>query len=194
MRQSLFLQNKRGISPLIATVLLIAFAVALGAVVMNWGKNYVQTTAVDAQKSGQAKQKCTSTNIEFIQVSGIPKVCVNDLQNATEIEFTIKNKAPHEIIDIEITILGDDDQYEGKLKEYYDDLNLTNKFPVTLEYKDGALGPNKIIVGTVNFTSVGNFEKVIFTPYIKVDGQKNPEACSDNTKDVDADEIYECAN
>lgn len=28
--------NKRGISPLIATVLLVAFAVALGAVVMSW--------------------------------------------------------------------------------------------------------------------------------------------------------------
>ncbi|MBS3158744.1 hypothetical protein J4206_05650 [Candidatus Woesearchaeota archaeon] len=39
---SLFIFNKRvgkrGISPLIATVLLVAFAVALGAVVMNWAK------------------------------------------------------------------------------------------------------------------------------------------------------------
>ena len=34
----IFLQ-KKGVSPLIATVLLISFAVALGAVVMNWGRN-----------------------------------------------------------------------------------------------------------------------------------------------------------
>jgi|FLOH01.1.fsa_nt_gi flagellin-like protein len=28
--------NKRGISPIIATILLIAFAVAIGAMIMNW--------------------------------------------------------------------------------------------------------------------------------------------------------------
>lgn len=35
--------NKRGISPLIATILLVAFAVALGAVVMSW------TSGVEAE-------------------------------------------------------------------------------------------------------------------------------------------------
>jgi len=30
---------RKGLSPLIATVLLIAFAVALGVLVMNWGKS-----------------------------------------------------------------------------------------------------------------------------------------------------------
>lgn len=28
--------NKRGLSPIIATILLIAFAVAIGAMIMNW--------------------------------------------------------------------------------------------------------------------------------------------------------------
>ena len=187
-RRGLF-YSKKGISPLIATVLLIAFAVALGAVVMNWGKNYVQTTAIDAQKSGQAKQKCTNTNMEFVQVSGIPKVCINNPLNTTEVEFTLKNKAPHEILDIEITILGDEDQYEKLLKS---ELNMTTKFPISDTYKNGALAPNKILVAKVNFTSIGKFEKVIFTPYISVDGKRDPEACSDNAKEVDADEIYQC--
>ena len=31
-----FLKSRRGMSPLIATVLLIAFAVAMGAMIMNW--------------------------------------------------------------------------------------------------------------------------------------------------------------
>lgn len=190
MRKTMF-SSKKGISPLIATVLLIAFAVALGAVVMNWGKNYVQTTAIDAQKSGQAKQKCTETNIEFVEVSGIPKICIDNPLNTTEVEFTLKNKAPHEIVDIEITVLGDNEQYEALLKE---DLNMTNKFPITAVYKTGALASNKILVATVNFTSVGSFEKVILTPYISVDGKRDPEACSDNSKEVDADEIYQCSS
>ena len=32
-------RSKKGVSPLIATILLIAFAVALGSVVLNWGLN-----------------------------------------------------------------------------------------------------------------------------------------------------------
>lgn len=37
--------NKKGVSPLIATILLIGFAVGLGAVVMNWGKSIVEETS-----------------------------------------------------------------------------------------------------------------------------------------------------
>lgn len=40
--------NKRAISPLIATVLLVAFAVALGAVVMSW------TSGVEPEPAGAA--------------------------------------------------------------------------------------------------------------------------------------------
>jgi len=66
--QSLFLFNKkvgkRGISPLIATVLLVAFAVALGAVVMNWAKG-VEETDTSASQVGAA----TSTATQGTQAS-----------------------------------------------------------------------------------------------------------------------------
>ena len=39
--------NKKGLSPLMATLLLVIFAIALGSVVMSWGKEYVEeATAV----------------------------------------------------------------------------------------------------------------------------------------------------
>ena len=181
MRGYLLFRQKRGISPLIATVLLIAFAVALGAVVMNWGKNYVQDTAISAQKSGQAKQKCTSTNIEFIVVSGVPKMCyVGNLTNSTEIRFTIKNQASHALEDLQVSILGDLNLIDQNMKN---NTNYTANFP---------LGSNKIFVGRVSLSSLGALEQVIFTPYIRVDGQKDPEPCTDNTLDIDADEIYQC--
>lgn len=184
MRRGLFRLNKKGISPLIATVLLIAFAVALGAVVMNWGKNYVVTTATDAQRSGQAKQKCTGTNMEFVMVSGIPKMCVDHITNASSVQFILKNKASDEIVDIEMTVLGDTDAVNMSLKSYFISIN-NSKFP---------LSPNKILIAkNVNISGVGEFEKIIFTPYIKVDGKKDPEACSDNTLNVDANEVYECS-
>jgi FlaG/FlaF family flagellin (archaellin) len=59
---------------LIATVLLIAFAVALGAVVMNWGRSYVEDTALNAQRTSQSKVDCSlGVSIEIKQISGDPK-------------------------------------------------------------------------------------------------------------------------
>lgn len=34
--------NKKGVSPLVATLLLVAFALVVGAVTMTWGKNYIE--------------------------------------------------------------------------------------------------------------------------------------------------------
>jgi len=51
--------NKKAVSPLIATVLLIAFAVALGAVVMNWGRSYVETTAEYAERGSDIQILCS---------------------------------------------------------------------------------------------------------------------------------------
>ncbi|MFH1770102.1 MAG: archaellin/type IV pilin N-terminal domain-containing protein [archaeon] len=36
--------NKRGLSPIIATILLIAFAVAIGAMIMSWTAGVVKET------------------------------------------------------------------------------------------------------------------------------------------------------
>jgi flagellin-like protein len=183
MRQTLFFNNKRGISPLIATVLLIAFAVALGAVVMNWGKNYVMTTAKDAQENGQAKQRCANTVMEFVQTSGVPMMCVDHLTNASEIRFTIKNKASHSIVDMGVTVLGSTDIYE-KL--------LTNDSVLKLKFSGAGLAQSRMIQGVLNVSGVGSFQKIIFTPYIKIDGRVAPEPCSDNTLFVDSNEAYEC--
>jgi len=57
--------KKRGISPLIATVLLIGFIVALVAVVMMWGKGFVMEKA---QKEGSLADKqlgCTRVKIDI---------------------------------------------------------------------------------------------------------------------------------
>ncbi len=34
--------NKKALSPLMATLLLVIFAILVGAVTMSWGKNYVE--------------------------------------------------------------------------------------------------------------------------------------------------------
>ena len=72
------MMNKRGIAPLVATVLLIAFSVALGAVVMSWGETYIEEKAEFVQQSGQhevASAGCGIVQWGFIEVSGLPEVC-----------------------------------------------------------------------------------------------------------------------
>jgi len=36
------MKNKKGLSPLVATILLVLFALILGTITMNWGKAYVE--------------------------------------------------------------------------------------------------------------------------------------------------------
>lgn len=59
--------KKRGISPLIATVLLIGFVVAVGAVVMIWGKGFITERA---QKEGALSQAQLDCNLVEIDLEG----------------------------------------------------------------------------------------------------------------------------
>lgn len=70
--------NKRGISPLIATIMLLAFAIALGSIVMTWGKDLIESaanepTAEVLEDSLAILQKCVDTGSinqdEFTQIS-----------------------------------------------------------------------------------------------------------------------------
>jgi flagellin-like protein len=67
--------NKKGVSPLIATVLLIGFAIALAAVVMNWGLGFMQETTESTEKQTQSALVCASD----LQFSIEDVDCVNDI-------------------------------------------------------------------------------------------------------------------
>lgn len=56
--------SKRGISPLIATVLLIGFIIALVAVVMLWGKGFIQEKAEKEGELAQAQLSCTRIKLD----------------------------------------------------------------------------------------------------------------------------------
>ena len=40
------IKNKKALSPLVATFLLVIFALVIGAITMNWGKAYVEKASV----------------------------------------------------------------------------------------------------------------------------------------------------
>ena len=72
----MLLRSKKAMSPLIATVLLIAFAVALGAMIMNWSADAVMDDSVDLESV------CASVNL---QNNG--NLCYGD----GKLTFSVKN-------------------------------------------------------------------------------------------------------
>lgn len=63
--------NKRGISPLIATVLLISFVVILSGVIMFWGRQFVTELMEKKGEVALAKSECvTGVDMDIIGVEG----------------------------------------------------------------------------------------------------------------------------
>jgi len=58
------MKNKKGISPLIATVLLIGFTVALAAVIMTWGLDYIKKITKGTEETTEEQLKCAK-DLEF---------------------------------------------------------------------------------------------------------------------------------
>jgi flagellin-like protein len=85
--------GRRGISPLIATVLLIAFAVSIGTMIMNWGK-------------GAVVGDCTETKIEVQKISDKPLFCYDTLN--TQVNVMIKNTGSTDINRLKMRVIAAD--------------------------------------------------------------------------------------
>ena len=76
--------GRRGLSPLIATILLIAFAAALGTLVVSW-----------ALPTPEPQGACQGVRIEFEQLPQAQTVCYSD--NSRELRFVIKNSGEQHV-------------------------------------------------------------------------------------------------
>jgi len=92
--------SKRGVSPLVATLLLVGFAVALGGIVMSWGQDLVEEGA-----SGNAN--CVDINIKLNSLQGTPvKSCFSGSGAAGYVDFIIENDAPFSVEGLSVWIFG----------------------------------------------------------------------------------------
>ncbi|MFH1133789.1 MAG: archaellin/type IV pilin N-terminal domain-containing protein [Nanoarchaeota archaeon] len=98
--------NKRGVSPLIATVLLIAFAVALGAVVMSWGKNYVEGQAKNVEDKSDREITCTTdVSMDWYERDDTRQVCYGN----GYVFFMIENGPVRDITQLKLIIDGENE-------------------------------------------------------------------------------------
>lgn len=81
-------RGKRGISPLIATVLLIGFVVALIMLVMLWGKNYVEELAAKRGALAQKQNECqnVAVGVKSAQFQGTVATLVIENQKDIDID------------------------------------------------------------------------------------------------------------
>ncbi|MGV8141428.1 MAG: archaellin/type IV pilin N-terminal domain-containing protein [Candidatus Woesearchaeota archaeon] len=93
-KRGVSIHGRRGISPLIATVLLIAFAVSIGTMIMNWGKDAV------------AVGDCSETKLEVQMLNERPVFCYDVLNN--KINVMVKNVGSTEIDSLKMRIITPD--------------------------------------------------------------------------------------
>lgn len=143
-----FLFNKKGVSPLIATVLLIAFAVSIGAVIMNWGKSALEEEEEVAEEPDFMK---------WYMGNNIEDLCYDD----TKIIFNVKGDPP---INIRATkIIG-----KG-VKEDYLPENIVN---IPEE------GQVQKITLPFDVSKYGVLNQIIFYSFDTAITKDNPQRCS----------------
>ena len=161
--------NKKAISPLIATVLLIGFAIALGALVMNWGKSYVeeQFSTIDVQY--KAEQQCElNAKLEIKEIAGRPKLCYR-LSSSTNltVEYIIENEGPKQIEGYRVTVIGADDS-----------INTTGS---NFAIENRSLAPGEIFRNITTFvvpSTFGSLAQVEFTSRLNTTGSLTPTLCT----------------
>ena len=86
--------NKRGISPLIATLLLISFAVALGIVIMSFGRAQVELEA----------QCPINVGLKISNIGGEDQFCYSAATK--EIKFTLENGVNIKVEGLIFNVIG----------------------------------------------------------------------------------------
>ena len=168
-------RSRKAVSPLIATVLLIAFAVALGAVVMNWGRGYVEDTANIARERSDIEVTCASeVNLKIVTIDSVPQICHNDTDNKT-VFFIVENRQSKKIEKIQARLIGDSTRVPYTADLGYEANLTTNQAKLlNFTYDDGTYG-----------TPI----QIKLTPYIKVGGTEvacpSSSVIESNIKDCD---------
>ncbi len=156
--------SKKGVSPLIGTILLIAFAVALGSVVMNWGLNL---------NLGKPLDKCRDVEIKIRNI-GVGEVCFGGAGQNGYVNFVIDNVGSADINGLAVWVIG---EKGTKL------LELDNAF-----IEKGSLYDKRDKEVSYDFLVFGSIKQVQFIPKIRL-GQ-TIDICSKNA--IKAEKIAVC--
>ena len=98
---------RKGISPLIATVLIIGFTVALAAIIMTWGTTFSKGMQKSTEATTEEQMSCAQD-----VVFDLSSACVVD---ADSIKLTLKNDGSKDIINMSIRFYVDGNNVQMKM-------------------------------------------------------------------------------
>ena len=151
----MFKKNKKGISPLIATVLIIGFTIVLAALVITWGTKLFKSTVSETESTSKFNLACTAgLNLELT-----PKKV-----DANNMELTMRNNNQDRAIDDFQIIVYDSDGKVEKILEA--NLVASGDEPKKLEFPV----PKKYTAKTVA-ADVTKTTKIEVYPVFVIDGQ-----------------------
>ncbi|MDD5254064.1 MAG: hypothetical protein PHG05_03080 [Candidatus Nanoarchaeia archaeon] len=131
--------SKKGISPLIATVLLVGFIIVILLIALVWAKNYVQERAAKEGKLAEKKLECE--NLDFSVTSA--------QKSGSNIRIVLKNLKDDNIEKWSFRIEGN----KAEIKQNYEMLEGLEIKPYEIEYDS---------------SKTGDAEKVAIIPWLKV--------------------------
>ena len=142
---------------------------ALGAVVMNWGKDYVVTTAKDVSEKSNLDLSCQQDiELDVKEIGNVPKICYN---NGSSIEVMLENNGRTGITGMQIILFDSNDNLEIIKNE-------------SLAIAAGAVS-NKLNISYNQTTLTGSIAQAEFIPMIKPKGATSSKLCSKNSLVVD---------
>jgi len=99
------MKNKKAISPVIATVILLAIAIGLGVVAMNWGRAYLEISSTCA----------IDTKMKIVSVNNIPQICYQAGEDGF-IQFLIENGPNTDIEKLQLRAIGNRQVYSTEVE------------------------------------------------------------------------------
>lgn len=131
------MNSKKGISPLIATVLIIGFTIVLAAVVMQWGSGFVKDLTKTQAERSEGTTKCVSIDFSM----NVDNTVAQKLTLTNNAEIAIDSFIVQKIVDGESSDLAGVNfttgltGYQSSSEDYTDTLSTGNQIRVIPEVK-----------------------------------------------------------
>ena len=95
--------NKKGVSPLIATVLVIGFTIALALVIFTWGKTFTQNLTEGTGQKAEQQLACLQANLVSFEIK---KACYS----GNSVKFTLENEGSITLDKITLRVTGAEEE------------------------------------------------------------------------------------
>jgi hypothetical protein len=147
-------------APLVATVLLIAFAIALGVVVMSFGSTYYDNSRFSTHELNET-ELCSSVELVVFELQGQGQLCYGGNGTGGYVSFVLVNRGRSALEGVQLWVVGE--------SIYVTDVT------------DEALEPGQPLEGreSYDFTRYGQIRQVQLIPKVAIPGSSDYLFCFD---------------